>query len=257
MNSVQVGKDLQSAYDEMYTDTMTQWRELGGKYKARNLVAVCRNQKFQKVLECGAGEGSVLKFLDEAHVFGELYAIEISGTGIAQIKKRNLPSLCEAKSFNGYEIPYPDKFFDLVYCSHVIEHVEHPRILLRELRRVSSYQAFEIPLDYSTRVDGSVRHFMEYGHINIYTPALFKFLLMSEGYEIAEELLTTTSDEVWRYNWNNQRGLAIPFRQKCSRRLSPLVRLFRRLRHGNAWYRENCYSAYTCLAKWHGEIAVF
>jgi len=109
---------------------MTAWRELGGKYKAKNILEVCRNHAFSKVLECGAGEGSILKFLDEANAFSELHAIEISDTGVDQIRKRNLQGLKNVQKFNGYELPYPDNAFDMVYCSHVIEHVEHPRILL-------------------------------------------------------------------------------------------------------------------------------
>ena len=54
------GKTLQSAYDEMYTDDMSEWRELGGKYKARNILSVCEGKTFPRVLECGAGEGSIL-----------------------------------------------------------------------------------------------------------------------------------------------------------------------------------------------------
>ena len=79
--------------------------------------------------------------------------------------------------------------FNMVYCSHVIEHVEHPRILLREIGRVSEFQVFEIPLDYSCDVNKKVQHFISYGHINIFTPALFKFLLLSEGFEIISEKL--------------------------------------------------------------------
>jgi ubiquinone/menaquinone biosynthesis C-methylase UbiE len=148
-------KTLQCAYDEQYTDAMTEWRELGGRYKAENILTVCRDHTFAKVLECGAGEGSILKFLDASGAFSELYAIEVSDSGISQILRRGIPTLREVKKFNGYEIPYPDEAFDMVYCSHVIEHVEHPRLLLRELKRVSRFQVFEVPLDYSIGVDTS------------------------------------------------------------------------------------------------------
>ena len=114
---IKVSKSLESAYNELYTDKMTEWRELGGKYKASNILNVCRNHTFAKVLECGAGEGSILKFLNESGKFCELYAIEISNTGCIQIAKRELERLKEVKKFDGYEIPYKDKEFDLVICS--------------------------------------------------------------------------------------------------------------------------------------------
>ncbi len=81
---------LQSSYDEQYTDEMTAWRELGGKYKTKNLLSVCDGKTFTKVLDCGAGEGSVLKFLHDTTLASEFYAIDISDTGIAQIKKKKL-----------------------------------------------------------------------------------------------------------------------------------------------------------------------
>jgi len=85
----QVAKTLQSSYDEQYTDRMTEWREIGGRYKAANILNVCGDYKFDKVLECGAGEGSILKFLDASGAFSELHAIEISDSGINQIKKED------------------------------------------------------------------------------------------------------------------------------------------------------------------------
>lgn len=85
-----VGVTLQAGYDEQYTDAMTEWREICGKYKAKNILSVCSEKTFSKVLDCGAGEGSILKFLDESNLFSELYATEISDSGVAQINKRGL-----------------------------------------------------------------------------------------------------------------------------------------------------------------------
>jgi hypothetical protein len=38
---IEVAKTIQSAYDEQYTDKITKWRELGGKYKAENILTLC------------------------------------------------------------------------------------------------------------------------------------------------------------------------------------------------------------------------
>lgn len=192
---------LQSAYDEQYSDNMVNWRELGGKYKAKNILRVCEGMKFSKVLDCGAGEGSILQKLDDTSLSSDFYALEISDSGISQINKRGFQNLREVKKFDGYNIPYSDKEFEMAYCSHVIEHVEHPRLLLRELKRVSKYQVFEIPLDYSINADHEIVHFLSYGHISLYTPTTFRFLLKSEGYKIIKELLSHVNEEVIRFNW--------------------------------------------------------
>ncbi|NIA70328.1 class I SAM-dependent methyltransferase [Pelagibius litoralis] len=258
MNTIDnVSKTLQSAYDEQYTDSMTEWRELGGRYKAQNIIDVCKGYSFSKVLECGAGEGSILKELEKKEFAPRLYALELSDSGISQIRKRQMKSLNEVLKFDGYNIPYPDKEFDLAYCSHVIEHVEHPRILLRELKRVSEYQVFEIPLDYSPNADEKVHHFLSYGHINIFTPSLFKFLLKSEGFEILSERFTQSHEEIIRFNWYRNQGLPKSLKNEIKLRLRPLRNNVKRFVYGKKRHEEFGHSAYTCLAKSRGELKIF
>jgi len=248
---------LDAAYDEQYSGELSEWRELGGKYKARNIVEMCQAHTFRKVLECGAGEGALLEYLDRANIFDELYAIEIAEGGIDGIRKRNLVHLREVLKFDGYRIPYPDKSFDMAYCSHVMEHVEHGRILLRELRRISGFQIFEIPLDYSMDVDRHAQHFLSYGQINIYTPSLFKFLLKTEGFEILDEKFSRITPEVVRYNWYHNMKLKKSIRREFMLKLDPFFQLLRRIRRGRAWYQEFGFSAYTCLTRGVGELKIF
>jgi len=255
-NVADVSPSLQDAYNEQYTEQMTEWRELGGQYKAENILNLCKSHKFDKVLECGAGEGSILKFLDMSGQFPNLYAIEISDSGIGQIQKRQLERLREIKKFDGYHIPYENDCFDMVYCSHVMEHVEHPRILLRELKRVSKYQIFEIPLEYSPKVDRWSDDHMACGHINVYTPSLFRFLLKSEGFEILEEFPTHTTKDVLRYNWYHNLKLNRPYVKEIRLALRPFELLIKRLLWGKDCFRERAYSIYTCMTRDKGELKV-
>jgi ubiquinone/menaquinone biosynthesis C-methylase UbiE len=181
---MKVSANIQAAYDEQYTQDLAEWRELGAKYKAQNILELCGSVPFARVLEVGAGEGSILMHLDRAGFGGELHALELSKSGVERIRERRLPRVKSVEQFNGYQIPFEDGSFDLVILSHVIEHVEFPRLLLREIRRVSRFQLFEVPLDYSFDVDQKVAHFLGYGHINIFTPTLLRFLLRSEGFKI-------------------------------------------------------------------------
>jgi ubiquinone/menaquinone biosynthesis C-methylase UbiE len=254
---LELAKNLQSAYDELYTDDMTEWRELGGKYKAENILKVCEGRTFRKVLDCGAGEGSILKHLDAEGSFEELHAIEISDSGVSQIRKRKLRTLVEVKKFDGYTVPYPDGHFDMSYCSHVVEHVEHPRILLRELARVSKFQVLEIPLDYSIGVDDRMKDFLSYGHINIFTPSLFKFLVKSEGFEILREHYAITADEVVRHRWYKRLGYRRTPWRELKIALRPLRNILRRIVWGRRRYYEYSFSTYTCLTAPRGALNVF
>ncbi|RDB07602.1 class I SAM-dependent methyltransferase [Runella aurantiaca] len=199
MPNAPLSSSIQTVYDQQYVNSDAQWREIGARQKADDIIKLCQKFNFKKVLDVGAGDGAVLKELDSRGFTENLHAVEISGSGIEKINERQLKSLREVKLFDGYTIPYEDKAFSLATCSHVIEHVEHPRLLLREIARVSEYQFFEVPIDFSMFVDRRIDHFLSYGHINIYTPALFKFLLKSEGFEVIDELFLFFSDEVVSY----------------------------------------------------------
>jgi ubiquinone/menaquinone biosynthesis C-methylase UbiE len=252
-----VSPTLQAAYDEQYSDESTPWRELCARYKADNILAVCAGERFSRVLECGAGEGAILKFLECDGFCAELAAIEISDSGLRQIEKRQLRTLQQVRKFDGYQIPFPDNSFDLVYCSHVIEHVEHPRILLRELRRIAPRQVFEIPLDYAPQVDRQSKHYLSYGHINVFTPSTFKFLLQSEGFEVLAERYTRNPPEVIRFNWYKNMGMRRNWPGEAKLLLWPLYRLLRRLQLGASLYGELEFSAYTCLTKATGALKIF
>jgi len=187
------------AYNDFYTGNEVEWRMLGAKSKARNIMEVCEGLNPAKVLEVGAGDGSILHYLDEWKFAAELYALEIAESGVAIIEKRNLPSVKEVKTFDGYTIPYEDNAFDLVILAHVLEHVEHERMLIRELKRVAKHLVIEVPLDYRFGVDKRMKHFLDYGHINMYTPTLIRFLLQSEGLAIVADKTSLTPPETIKF----------------------------------------------------------
>lgn len=195
-----LSEEVKSAYNQFYKNNDDAWRMLGAKSKAGNIIEVCKSIQPVKVLEVGAGDGSILHFLDQANFGKELYALEIADTGVDIIKNRKLSRLKEVQSFDGYQIPYPDGYFDLCILAHVLEHVEHERILLRELKRVSKYLVVEVPLDYRFGVDRRMKHFLNYGHINMYSPTLLRFLLQTEGLDIVADRTTLTPTETIKFN---------------------------------------------------------
>jgi len=196
----EITKTVTQAYNDFYTDSDVEWRMLGAKAKASNIVEVCKSIQPQKVIEVGAGDGSILHYLNEWNFGTELYALEIAESGVELIKKRGLSRLKEVLSFDGYNIPYADNSFDLVILAHVLEHVEHERQLLRELKRVARHIAIEVPLDYRFGVDKRMKHFLDYGHINMYTPTSLRFLLQSEGLEILANKTSLTPPETTMFN---------------------------------------------------------
>src|SRR6201992_2056489 len=148
-----ISDNVKTAYDEFYQKHDEAWRMLGAKYKAQHIIDVCRGHNFKKVLEVGAGDGSILKFLSEQNFAPEYHAVEISESGVEAIKSREIKNLKSVQVFDGYKLPFSDDSFDLIILSHVLEHVEHERLLLRELKRVAQYCVIEVPRDYKAGVD--------------------------------------------------------------------------------------------------------
>ncbi len=197
---VKISTQFQEAYDTQYDSPISQWREINAKYKAQNILDVAGGKKFKRILDVGAGDGSVLSVLRKKNFAEEFYAVEISESALGRLKLKNIPKLVEARRFDGYKIPFPDKHFDVAVLSHVLEHVEHERILIREIKRIAKNLIVEVPRDYMLGVDRRVEHFLSYGHINMYTPTLLRFFLQTEGFKISNQKLSILAPEVLRYN---------------------------------------------------------
>jgi ubiquinone/menaquinone biosynthesis C-methylase UbiE len=193
---MKISESIRETYSAQYDETMVAWRNMAARYKAQNIVDLSREIRFSSVLEVGCGEGSILSWLSQWGFSTDLHGLEISESGIAMTASKGIAHLKSLQLFDGYRIPFDDNRFDLVICSHVLEHVEHERILLREIKRVSRYQIFEVPIDFSFYVDRKIEHYLSYGHINIYTPSSFRFLLKSEKFAIRKDLCHLYADEV-------------------------------------------------------------
>jgi ubiquinone/menaquinone biosynthesis C-methylase UbiE len=200
MQQVNTDQNLKTAYDNFYENNDDTWRMLGAKYKVGHILKVCQGYTFNKVLEVGAGDGSILKLLAERNFAPELHAVELSASGVERIKERNIPAIKSVQEFDGYHLPFEDNSMDLIILTHVLEHVEHERLLLRELKRVAKMLVIEIPRDYKPGVDARIKHFLAYGHINVYTPTSLRYLLLTEGLELVKDLTDIIAPEVTKFN---------------------------------------------------------
>src|SRR5271166_6296827 len=118
-----VSNNVKTAYDEFYQKHDEAWRMLGAKYKAQHIVDVCKGHVFTKVLEVGAGDGSILELLSDKNFAPEYHAVEISKSGVEHIQSRGIKNLKSVQLFNGYHLPFDDNSFELIILSHVLEHV--------------------------------------------------------------------------------------------------------------------------------------
>jgi hypothetical protein len=81
-------------------------------------------------------------------------------------------------------------------------------MLLREIKRVSKHVIIEVPCDYRYGVDKRMKHFLNYGHINMYTPTSVRFLVQSEGFEVLADKVSMIEPEVTKFNTFINQGKA-------------------------------------------------
>lgn len=197
-----VSKKLSDMYKNYYSDgSVDEKRDLAAIDSVDHIQAVS-DMKLGRLVDVGAGNGSVIKELFRRDLASEICALEISQSGVDRIKQQGGSSLKEVQSFDGYRIPYPDKSFDTAICIHVLEHVEHERMLLREIGRVAKDIFLEIPLEGGFR--GKINY--KYGHINYYTPLSFRALIESSGLEICASKVVTSSSDYEQYLYGRKKG---------------------------------------------------
>jgi SAM-dependent methyltransferase len=200
--SMHVSEPVTSLYDDYYFENdIEEKRALSAKDSVEHILTL-RSGQFGKLLDVGAGNGSVLREVLRHKLATEACALEISASGIEKIKNLDFAELREVRPFDGYHIPYDDETFDTAICIHVMEHVEHERMLLREIARVAKDIFLEVPLE------GGLRGRLNYshGHINYYTPLSFRALIETSGLEIVSSRVFKSSSAYEQHIYGGIKG---------------------------------------------------
>lgn len=173
--------DLKELYSRKYDDRMIQWRSLCAIDKASHIeyMTAGMHPSMHDVLEVGCGTGAVLKQLAAKQIGKSFTGIDM-GTERAQEQRHQGIHI---HSYDGHTIPYSDKTFDLVYATHVLEHVTNERGFLSELRRVCRQFVYvEVPCELHLRSSRrALQQSLDIGHINAYTPESFVLQLETSG----------------------------------------------------------------------------
>lgn len=185
--------EYKNKYEGYYRQDLTRKRQIAAADAFSHICNLVGTSVPGKVIDVGAGEGSLLTCMCKQNFANQLYAVEISGSGLDAIRARGLETLVDARLFDGYRIPYPDKYFDLAISSHVLEHVEHERLLLRELKRVARHVFLEVPLENGFSIEKAIKVGNPFGHINFYTPETFLNLLNTSGLKPLLSKVTVSS----------------------------------------------------------------
>lgn len=205
MTELKVSDRLRENCDRYYDNEDDEWRRLGAVDKAANIVELCGALEHGRILEIGAGDGAILQRLAELDLATDYSPQRSPPRAPPRLPGRRYPGWPDATIFDGYELPYADENFDLAVLSHVVEHVEHPRRILREASRVARYVFVEVPLEDMSRLsrDSTLDRV---GHINFYSPRTIRWLLRSRGLHVIRQATTNPSRATYVYH-RGRRGL--------------------------------------------------
>jgi SAM-dependent methyltransferase len=193
---------LNQHYEGSYSPRMFEWRRLGARDKAENLATLIGSWKvdIDSVLDVGCGTGAVLAAVAHKGIGRKHFGIDMADPSIHAD-----PSVeqigCRLVRYDGVRIPQDDASFDLVYASHVLEHVSEERGFLSELLRVHrKYIYIEVPCELHIRTTQvSMQRSLDIGHINVYTPESFALTLATSGMQILKFQLFDHHREVHRF----------------------------------------------------------
>ncbi len=185
-----------AAISELYRDlyahsALRGWRDAGAVSKADNVLRACGAAQVTpepSVVELGCGEGALAAELARRSFLGSYLGLDISPSGIEEARSRAVPGT-EFQLITGGQVPLDDHCADLAILSHVIEHLEHPRVLLYEAKRIASHVLVEVPLELNARTPLNYR-VDALGDINKYTARSIRHLVQSCGFDVLVQFTT-------------------------------------------------------------------
>ena len=107
--------------------------EKDGRYQIVEQTIFGECSKGKKILDIGCGKGRYLRNLIDKFPDNQFYATDLSTTVMSYME--DLP--IEMRQGSLTNIPYPDNYFDYVYCCEALEHAIDIKNAIAELARVT------------------------------------------------------------------------------------------------------------------------
>lgn len=161
----------------------------------------------RRVLDIGFGSGCLLFSLPRT--------IEICGTELVEAAVTNARNEARRRGYAraafhiadaSQRLPFGDATMDIVFCSHVIEHLENDGFLLDETRRVLKANGWLVAL-----IPINEGKFENPRHVHAYTQEDFHALLRGHYFRVAK---SCQSDRIWNLiGWYTEKDYhhRIPF----------------------------------------------
>jgi methyltransferase family protein len=182
------------------------WHVGESPWKVKEIMRMFQRNNIapKTICEVGCGAGEVLRLpqlrMDSRCSFSgydfSLQAFELSRSRENERLHFKLQDFVEEKDF----------YFDLILALDVLEHMEKPYDLLRDIKSKSPYKLIQFPLDISVRsvlTDKIVTYREQFGHIHSFTKSFALRMLEEVGYEVLDFFFT---DEFIPLPWDTIRN---------------------------------------------------
>jgi len=157
------------------------------------------------ILDLGCGEGYSNDIFKRMIPIANWHGVDIEDS--PEVRKRTIKH--EAiKFFNGVNLPYPNNYFDLIYCNQVLEHVRYPDELIAEAFRVLKPGGlFAGTVSYLEPFHSySIFNFTPYGIVRVFSDAGFKIEEIRPGSDaslvINRQLFNRSTMFRFIWGWN-------------------------------------------------------
>ncbi|QHT66201.1 class I SAM-dependent methyltransferase [Rhodocytophaga rosea] len=136
MREVLQTKDMYFMDDPREGDRL--YRKANAKvFVAKYLESHLENLTNARILEAGCGSGAFLQVLGQTYVNHSFVGIDISGERVREANARVIGQThVKAMQASIYQLPFPDNYFDFIYCRFLYEYLQQPIEATKELFRV-------------------------------------------------------------------------------------------------------------------------
>ena len=141
------------------------------------------SSEIETVLDLGCGEGDSIDLFRKVKAEIRWHGVDIEGS--PEVKKRKRKSEF-VSGFDGINLPYPDQYFDLIFCHQVLEHARNPDALINDAFRVLKPNGlFAGSVSYLEPYHSySIFNFTPYGIVRVFEDAGFDFKEMRPGVDV-------------------------------------------------------------------------
>lgn len=148
------------------------------------------NQTEDPILDLGCHSGTFTKQIITKVKSKKVYGIDISTSAIELIKKRIPYGIFKVASAEN--VPFKSNFFEQIYCLEMLEHVDHPDKVIKEIKRLLKKGGISIILVPSDNKLFKIVWFLwtlyypvwRHAHVQSFASTSLEKIISSEGLKI-------------------------------------------------------------------------